>query len=636
VLGTILPGLGHVHFTHGGPGSSVMNAIRPVGGFTPYIDNYPPKIEWVKFFLDQTNTEFTGARVSGLVDIRTHIRETNAADPPNVTPSTSNNGTYIAGYKILSADTTTVVYEPPSGGVRFRFDRKPFDSYVHTVFAPGSDLSTHIYTITNGDGADYVNGTLIVNNNAWNTNLLPVGHYVVMVFAEDTRGLTDTVYKPVEVVREDLVPPEVPELYSIINDSTNKFTVRWRPNREQDLLGYRLFFTVDGVTWIQRENEQRLTPSDSSISYVVVNPGTIFFRLAAVDSATPTNVSGFSSVYGIKLNFPGPKSLIVDGFTRTEGSGSWHEPSHPFVMSHGRSIPTNFSSCTHEAIIAGDVSLHDYDVVVWVLGDESITDRTFDSTEQELVKAYLRAGGKLFVSGSEVAWDLDRPSGPTQSDREFMHNFLKAAYVGDDSEIYTVVGAPSTIFQDVDLRYGIVAEGSPYEEDLPDYIAPQGGSSVVLHYGDQSSTIHAGVAFKGMFPGGTQPGAVVYMGFPFETIHTRANRDTLMRRAYQYFEILSGVEGDIAGVPGSFELGQNYPNPFNPSTAIGFQVTAYSHVRLSIYDLLGREVATLVNEVKAPGSYEVTWDASGMASGVYLYRLTSGGTTLGKRMMLLK
>jgi photosystem II stability/assembly factor-like uncharacterized protein len=88
-------------------------------------------------------------------------------------------------------------------------------------------------------------------------------------------------------------------------------------------------------------------------------------------------------------------------------------------------------------------------------------------------------------------------------------------------------------------------------------------------------------------------------------------------------------------LPAAFALAQNYPNPFNPSTAIGFQVTAYSHVRLSIYDLLGREVATLVNEVKAPGSYEVTWDAGGMASGVYLYRLNAGDFTQTKRLLLL-
>jgi probable HAF family extracellular repeat protein len=89
-------------------------------------------------------------------------------------------------------------------------------------------------------------------------------------------------------------------------------------------------------------------------------------------------------------------------------------------------------------------------------------------------------------------------------------------------------------------------------------------------------------------------------------------------------------------LPSEFHLAQNYPNPFNPSTNIGFQVTAYSHIRLSIYDLLGREVATLVNEEMGPGSYETTWDAGGMASGVYIYRLSAGDLTQTRRLLLLK
>jgi hypothetical protein len=97
-----------------------------------------------------------------------------------------------------------------------------------------------------------------------------------------------------------------------------------------------------------------------------------------------------------------------------------------------------------------------------------------------------------------------------------------------------------------------------------------------------------------------------------------------------------GVQMIGSEVPQEFTLAQNYPNPFNPGTAIGFQLTAYSHARLSIYDLLGREVATLVNEVKAPGTYEVKLDGSGIASGVYLYRLTAGNQSVIRKMMVTK
>lgn len=89
-------------------------------------------------------------------------------------------------------------------------------------------------------------------------------------------------------------------------------------------------------------------------------------------------------------------------------------------------------------------------------------------------------------------------------------------------------------------------------------------------------------------------------------------------------------------LPTETRLEQNHPNPFNPTTAISFQLSAVSFASLKVYDLLGREVATLVNETKQPGSYEVTWDASGMASGVYMYRLVTREHTATKRLLYMK
>lgn len=88
--------------------------------------------------------------------------------------------------------------------------------------------------------------------------------------------------------------------------------------------------------------------------------------------------------------------------------------------------------------------------------------------------------------------------------------------------------------------------------------------------------------------------------------------------------------------PGEFMLLQNYPNPFNPVTHLKFSIANSQLTILKVYDLLGREVATLVNEVKAPGLYEVSWDASGMASGVYIYRLQSGQNTISRKLLLLR
>jgi hypothetical protein len=88
--------------------------------------------------------------------------------------------------------------------------------------------------------------------------------------------------------------------------------------------------------------------------------------------------------------------------------------------------------------------------------------------------------------------------------------------------------------------------------------------------------------------------------------------------------------------PKEFKLHQNYPNPFNPKTIIGFQLPINNYVTLKIYDVLGREVATLVNETLKPGTYETEFDGSNYPSGVYYYRITAGDFTETKKMVLIK
>jgi hypothetical protein len=93
----------------------------------------------------------------------------------------------------------------------------------------------------------------------------------------------------------------------------------------------------------------------------------------------------------------------------------------------------------------------------------------------------------------------------------------------------------------------------------------------------------------------------------------------------------------VAGnVPGKMVLSQNFPNPFNPTTLITYQLSAASHVKLMLYDILGREVRVLVNEKKNPGNYTVEVCGCGLASGVYFYQLTAGSLAQTKRMVLLR
>ena len=102
------------------------------------------------------------------------------------------------------------------------------------------------------------------------------------------------------------------------------------------------------------------------------------------------------------------------------------------------------------------------------------------------------------------------------------------------------------------------------------------------------------------------------------------------------------LRGPLVGVPEqellptTYGLNQNYPNPFNPTTVIRYQIPVSSMVSLKVYNVLGQEVATLVSEEMKPGRYEVAWDATGFASGVYFYRLQAKDFVDTKKLILLK
>jgi len=106
--------------------------------------------------------------------------------------------------------------------------------------------------------------------------------------------------------------------------------------------------------------------------------------------------------------------------------------------------------------------------------------------------------------------------------------------------------------------------------------------------------------------------------------------------AQMFYRVIVNVEPVSNGVPSGYALSQNYPNPFNPTTEIQFSITKGGFTTLKVYDLLGKEVATLVNENLNPGTFKSTLNGANLSSGTYIYRLVSGTTVLTKKMMLLK
>jgi hypothetical protein len=305
-----------------------------------------------------------------------------------------------------------------------------------------------------------------------------------------------------------------------------------------------------------------------------------------------------------------------------------------------------FDSATNDAITDSLFSLNDYSVADYILGNESTTYETFSNAEQVKVRDFLDNGGSLFVSGSEIAWDLDY-RGQT-SDKNFIWDFLKMKYVADAPEnksgvYYQAQPVPGSFAEAVPQFYFDDGTHGTINVSWPDLVSgTDGGKGFMEFTGVDTASGFSGINFSGMFPNGIKPGKVVGLTFPFETVYPEDVRNNLMGKILNYFDLPTAInKNESAGLPTEFSLYQNYPNPFNPSTVIKYTVPHSSNrenylVRLEVYDVLGKRVRELVNDEKHPGTYEVSFNASGLASGLYIYVMHAGNFNSSKKMIFLK
>lgn len=273
-----------------------------------------------------------------------------------------------------------------------------------------------------------------------------------------------------------------------------------------------------------------------------------YFRISAANAggeSMPSEVVGCCA----PLTNGAPRVLVVNAFDRfdrttnlrqdvgienylpPDGSGviervfgRWNNR-FDYVVPHGQAISAAgwaFDSCQNEALQNNEVVLTNYPIVIWAGGNESTNDETFNSPEQTKITAFLAAGGNLFVSGADVAFDLDRASGPTAADRNFLHHQLHTAFTNDNSLSYLATAAATGIFGG---RASVtVDDGSKgiYWVQSPDVIGPFGsGATVAMSYSTGGA---AAIQYDGSLGGGR----TVLFGFPFETITSAARRNEYM------------------------------------------------------------------------------------------------------------
>ncbi|HAC92399.1 MAG TPA: hypothetical protein DCF63_17480, partial [Planctomycetaceae bacterium] len=388
---------------------------------------------------------------------------------------------------------------------------------------------------------------------------------------EHLHNFPGTTAQPVNVTT-----PSPPLLQSVTSSQAGHVTLRWTAGPSSNngfngvhgspATGFRVFASVDGYgfdggTYVPGGATDQVTLS----GYDADRP--YYFKIVA------ENTGGRSMDSEVLTVLPaGPAQLlIVSGFDRIDraqnfqqsyafgGGGVTDRVWSRFGNSRDYSVQVHTAvadarpgmtvhSASNEAVESGQVNLQNYRSVIWVLGNESVANKTFSATEQTQVTNFVQAGGNLFVSGSEIAYDLDSQN----NGRSFVRNVLGATYVADNAATNTFNSVAGGIF--AGLGPYTFSSGSQFSGLLdqvyrvasPDVLTgSSGGSSTMQYVGGAGGTAAT------QKTGGGGSGNVIVMGTPFESLTGRTNRAQLMQRVLDYFAEPSEVLSSQLYYPGS-------------------------------------------------------------------------------------
>ncbi len=430
--------------------------------------------------------------------------------------------------------------------------------------------------------------------------------------------------------------PNTPTLVAV-EPQWRRVVLRWHHNNELDLLGY----------YIYRSNSPGETPvmlHSSPLSDTVFVDNTAqdglyyYYSLVAVDSllhaSTPTPPYRSRVV---SLN----KGMLLAHETK-EGDGSPGQPTRAQVNEFYHSMLAPFAPDDLDVEEAGVATLADlgaYSTVVWH-GDDYSSFAAARASRPDIQK-YLDFGGKLLITcyrptsafGSNISTRDFAPG-------EFVYDYLKIRHADNSfgtrfNAALPLTGGYPLISVDTTKTLASLNNHLTAIEG----IAAAPGATDIYQYRSAYDTTQLAGRMVG------QPVGVEYLGptykvvtlsFPLYYMDFNAGEELTRHILTDKFSEATAAADLQTSFPTRLELMQNYPNPFNPSTTIQFSLAARQLTLVTVYDMLGREVSTLVNEIKDPGTYTAVFDASGLASGIYFARLTAGAVTQSRKMVVLK
>jgi Secretion system C-terminal sorting domain/Fibronectin type III domain len=390
-----------------------------------------------------------------------------------------------------------------------------------------------------------------------------------------------------------------------------------------DATGYRLYVSDDGENMIDTVTISSNTGTLSGLSSYT----TYYFKISAVNQWGESEKSEWlAASYGDL----GSSVLLVNAVNRNYGND--------YLVRHARAIPDGWAatlgSCTN-TVLETDGFAYTYNIMDYVVGNEDRRNYTLNQIEISKIEDFLQTGGNLFITGSEIAYDLHMKGDSTK--KAFCEDFLKMECVSDkpnnlSSTYYdAIMVGMDTSFS---FQFDDGSQGA-YNVGDPDGILPvNGGYQAAFFPAYDRSVSGAGVAYSGTFPGGSRPGRVFVMSVPFEAIVGDTVRALVMSEILEFLTSC-GVSIDPIDIPQKTELMAPYPNPFNPIAAISCQLSAVSELGLSVYNMRGQKIHTLFNGTKEAGKYTFKWNAQDFSSGIYVCVMSVNGKVFDSVKMLL-
>jgi len=413
-----------------------------------------------------------------------------------------------------------------------------------------------------------------------------------------------------------------PKSFAVLKNSST--SLKLMVKNDPSVTHYNVYESTNGTTF----NAPIQLPKNNLVLTGLTANQIYFVKISAYDSINAVTSAVSEVLTAVPTNHS-DSTLLVNGFDRAITGNTYN-----FTIQHGNSFFNNnkyVESCTNEAITDNTVSLANYRVVDWILGEESTADTTFSPHEQTYVSNYLKQGGYLFTSGSEIGWDLDHSG--TAADKQFYNNYLKASYVADapnntSGTYYSSFAQtiPTSIYRSSDtINFDNGTHGT-YNVAYPDVIATINGSSPDLHYAT-SNTDYACLHYAGVFTGGTKIGKMVYMAYPFETIYPSTMRDTVMKDILIFF---FGNQTQTTSVqtlqPSKCNI---YPNPTTGMFTIAADNLAENSF-VQICDMHGR---ILKEETITATSQQI--NCMDFTAGMYLVKIYGNGSLQGNLQLLI-